>query len=1790
MAGVATVNFRNIQGWKAIFISLLLVTGFLQPTAVSAAVNPTLSGFVRNAADSSPIANVKVHLYGGYYGKSTKTAVDGSFTFSEVPSGSYKLYAYSGGLNDGSTPIYFSKSVAISLGSENLETNLDLTPYQTGSRTFSAVIEGSGLPVPAQLNLGMYCYRENGGESYNYNTSGALTSAETKTLTFVNLPDLRSCTYYVRSSLADGSERSLVYYGQADLTLSNSTNVSVTLKPLSSAVVSGKLVSSQNSALGIPNAYIHAHLDDPHTSWNMSTKTDGQGNFSLTKVPNGEIKIEVYPANSEANGYYFEKINSYSFTSNGSRTDLQVSLDPFPVGEQFIVGTVKDINNVGIPGATVTMNLVTRARAASYSVVTNNNGSFTRADLPEGTYQVSVSAQGFLGSYSKQIYVGQGFPGSAGFKLVPVGSNVISGKLTNSESGQPIQGARVVAQLQKNSFGAYWSAQSLEVTAADGSYTITNVPNGTVSVNVIPSSTQGNDRYLPNRTSSSVTISGVDVALDLTLQPIPTGPASVTGKVVNLKTSAPIPNVSVFLNCYLKTTQWIKLRAITNTDGDYIFPNMAKGFKCNYWASGSDLALVARSKEESFFTVGSENTNLDTVYLLGKTDKSISGAIQDSTGQIKDFSSLVVNARYILDSERSIWIGSTNVEANGSFEFSRMYEYIEGAVVELRVYSSGDETNSNVLFYQNNKPKVIPYLGESISSQIISIEGIAPGDAQVSGTITNKNTGLPIAGITVGLSEDLYDSTKGYAYRNVWTKTDYNGNYNFGNIRRGANVNLNVYDSDWPSDFNSANAWFVLKSNEYSKVKNFALLPRATGTGAVTGILKTPEGESIAGVEIQIERKGADHFSSTVTTNSDGSFVFSDLAKGTYSFVAYPDSQVNGRAEFKNVAYSNRVITLVNSDSVISNFDLRVSRYATGPTTLRGQLWDQLNDKPIENQRVEISGDWRRFPGGSTTTDSQGNWEFVGLAAGEYSVTYSADYQEGQFQKLPPRISVSVSGAPLQTLDRSLANPITNSSNRLELYVLDADTYQPIPNTYVYLRLQDSNFEGAYTTDSHGKLEVSGLLPGEYYIYTQADGYWGGEQDITIIDDQLKKSKLLLKPGNKIGTITGYVKDQWGNPLVDASVFASHDVNFRYFGGNEGSEARTDDSGFYSLSGIPTEKEITLYVSSPNDGNFANYQSKFVLTKDRKDLVDFDVVLKEGAAITGRLEVSDSIEVGSLNVQVMSHATGEFLGSAQVDQDGTFNISNLASGEVDIFVNQWSNQLLDEGEVSSIAFGFVKRMSASTAVLASEKSSSTKITLTGGSSYDLGVISTQLGGSISGQVKVVSNNIPTANFQRSVMVSLQRLGAEGWVDLSNSIQTWTSGWEGGYFTLSGIPDGQYKVSFSEPWPSGTPLTSTYFGSSNPEAATLVTISNSKNVQNVDVVMTVPAPDLAPIAADTVNLNPILEDAVTATGTSQNTGEVTIDLGEVFAGTWVAVTTEISNNMVSAQSLPAVRRASTPSAVISTTGWRQVGPDGKLTIRVSSSGDAKVVVQDETNKVIGWTTVTVSKIVENSQLNSGGGGGGGGGAAAPKMKSPPKLFGDLKLGGTLIASVGEWISTSPLAYSYRWFSCKSHVEAGKVIAIIDGCDLIEGQVSETYLIREKDLVGFIAVEVTANDKVSQVPYATATLSPITANQTVVLEKAPKISGTPRVGKKLTISKFTLSSEAKSVSTRYKWYRCSSKVLEDAALKTKCSAISGAVSSNYKITKKDKSRFIVLKLSVTHETGFLSIIKSTSSKVK
>jgi hypothetical protein len=293
-------------------------------------------------------------------------------------------------------------------------------------------------------------------------------------------------------------------------------------------------VSSTVAAVGTVTGKVTNTAGAPISGASVSdggngTITGSDGAFTL-QLPAGTATLTAALA-----GY---QNASESVTVTAGQTTQAATLQIQPVNPGNVTGSVVNSSGAGLSGASVS--------AAGLSTISAADGSYAFNNLPAGQTTIKASLTGFQSGSTTVSVVAATTTTAPAITLVS-GSGSITGSVKNT-SGGAIVGASV-------GFGGGTAA-----TDANGNYTLTGVPVGTVQLVASASGFQS--------VTQSVTVGGGNTSTaNFTLAAVPAG-GTVTGKITNASSGAILAAATV---------SWSGGSTTTNTSGIYTLTNVTPG-------------------------------------------------------------------------------------------------------------------------------------------------------------------------------------------------------------------------------------------------------------------------------------------------------------------------------------------------------------------------------------------------------------------------------------------------------------------------------------------------------------------------------------------------------------------------------------------------------------------------------------------------------------------------------------------------------------------------------------------------------------------------------------------------------------------------------------------------------------------------------------------------------------------------------------------------------------------------------------------------------------------------------------------------------------------------------------------------------------------------------------------------------------------------------------------------------------------------------------------------------------
>ena len=351
----------------------------------------SISGTVRDG-EGNPIAGAQVTVSRQpcCLGDGATTAADGTYTVSDLPPGSYSVFADAVGYvgaywNDGGSP---GSATYVDVAGGADVAGIDFALGPTGSIS-GTVTDSHGAPI-AGATVSAWAIECCGG-------GGSATTAADGTYT---IDDLDPASYEVFASAngyaAEYYDNTYDYSSGTPVGVSEgTTHEGIDFSLVDGASISGTVLAQDGTPLA--NAYVDAS-SMPCCVGGGAAPTDAGGHYTVGNLPAGSYSLQVY-----ANGYptqYYDGVYDTSTATavtvsvGEARTGIDFQLQP---GGQ-ITGTVT-ADGSPVAGAYVSAYPAGGCCGYGGGTTTASDGTYTIDTLAPGSYVVSVSAQSFVPQY-----------------------------------------------------------------------------------------------------------------------------------------------------------------------------------------------------------------------------------------------------------------------------------------------------------------------------------------------------------------------------------------------------------------------------------------------------------------------------------------------------------------------------------------------------------------------------------------------------------------------------------------------------------------------------------------------------------------------------------------------------------------------------------------------------------------------------------------------------------------------------------------------------------------------------------------------------------------------------------------------------------------------------------------------------------------------------------------------------------------------------------------------------------------------------------------------------------------------------------------------------------------------------------------------------------------------------------------------------------------------------------------------------------------------------------------------
>jgi hypothetical protein len=1017
-----------------------------------------------------------------------------------------------------------------------------------------------------------------------------------------------------------------------------------------------------------------------------NTLTKEDGSFSIGNVTPGDITIEA-----SKTGYRTVAATGTVTAGSGLFFNAQLVTQSPPPTTGSVTGRVLDAaTNRPLIGASVVL-----TADPAITTFTDSYGMFTLSGILQGNQKVEFALRGYA-TLAITANVSAGSTVNLGAVILSPNppASAIRGTVTDAFTGQPLSGATVT-------IGGSFSGTT--VTGVDGTFVVSGVPPGTVTV------TASKSGYYPVIVTGSVTAGG-ELFLTPQLSAIPPQPTTGTiiGKVIDALTNEPLFGVTITLQSNTS------INAISNATGGFTLAEIPPGtqrvdFSLPGYATSSitvDIAAGILVDIRSFPLSANPTTGI------------IRGTITDAAGG-QPLSGVTVTVT-------GSFSGSAVTGAEGSFEFSE----IPPGNVELTASKPG--------YYEVTGTGMIVAGGGQIFSPQMTVIPPQPTTGTVTGQIVDASTSQPLSGVSVVVDSDTA----------IHSETDATGSFMLSDIPAGLqNIRFSLSGYSAVSAKLDIAAGFVidigtlpLSSNPTTGVLKGSITDAESGQpmeGATISFSGSSDGSAITGIEgtflvpevapgeisITVSKAGYYPMIGDVTVVS-GSVLFFKL-----QLTAIPPQPTTGTIMGRivdgitNEPLSGVSVMLKSNPTIASMtdaaggfvlanippgnqaFEFSLSGYATSTATLeiaagfivnvgtlplfsnpttgiiKGLISD-IDGRPLSGATITITGSFT----GSAVTGAEGTFIFPQASPGDVTITISkAGYDPVTGTGTFSAGGVLVANVPLR---ETLPVPTTGD---LSGKVLDGATLAPVQGAIVYLL-----GESPITTDAQGAFTMGNLLPGTYEVTVSASGYVSQNYQIMIVAGVNAEMEIYLAPLLQSTTITGRVIDSsTGMPIAGAGVMVA------------GSSFATNTAadGSYSLMGINL-LEFSIRASSTGydsgivqvtTNGFGIYQADFQLVPSRRSVISITTLAADNPAYHAYDSVTISAAIfnsgtatveGLVNLSIIN-PLGEVVNVQEAiwsDEEGVaHNRFNFAPGTSTPVAFHWDTGFSPPGDYKLIA-------------------------------------------------------------------------------------------------------------------------------------------------------------------------------------------------------------------------------------------------------------------------------------------------------------------------------------------------------------------------------------------------------------------------------------------------------------------------------------------------------------------------
>ncbi|MBN9105034.1 MAG: carboxypeptidase regulatory-like domain-containing protein [Propionibacteriaceae bacterium] len=1205
------------------------------------AATGSVSGTVRGGG--SGLAHVLVTLYRAegdadaptfHKVDSTRSDVDGSYSFTEVANGTYSLFFDdSSGYLDRWLGGFADSAKAVTFRVTGSAVEADDISLPLGA-TVSGLVKGDGGPL-ADASVTLYTSCGHGCTNWKASTS----TGSDGHYTFTGLEDDVYSLYVTAIGYVSQWFGGSFYQASAQtFATATASTVLPDVQLQHGGSISGT-VNGDSGALTSVEVDLYGYLSDgqyfTQVAW---TYTDSSGEYSFPNLPDGVFTLRVHGSGD----YVTQWLGSAPSSATATRLTIANKSAITQDVQLTIGGSVSGtVTQDGTPISGYLYLYTWNSGAADYVTSTWTDGSsYSFTGLPSGDYTLELHRSGtwtWLGGATnsndaQKFTIVAPAPTVQNFALTTAGGTV-SGMVTAGDVAQP----NVYLRLDKFSNGYADSVTSV-YTDSEGHFFFTGLADGEYTLYFSGSGDYG-QQYLGGTWNYAIATrftiaSASSVTQNFALVRGQTVAGTVTGD------NGPLANVNVQLyssGAYLWSTS-------TGSDGTYSIRGVVPGTYTvqfsnagvyqNAWLGGA-----TNSDDADTFTVPADDPIVADIQLV--RGGTVSGTISGADGGL----------------------GNVQIQLSGNSYYKTVYTNYDGT---YRFQGLADGTYSLWISGTGG------YISTTTSTFMIQGANSVVRDVRltkggtVSGTVTGGGAGL--ASVPVYLHQWWAGGGTSYV-SNVQTNPD--GTYSLTGLADGTYTlyfyGTGNYVSDWLGGVaDSADAQTFTISGGNTVVENEAMTLGGTVAGNVTG-----GGLGLANSYVTLYDADGGLVRDTYTSTT-GTYTITGVRAGTYTlhFGGAGDYVGKWLGDGSSSATAT-TFTVTAGGTVTRDAQLALGGSVSGTISGGGTA---LAGAEVELYRLYVEDgytetDWVA----STESGASGGYRLAGLEPGTYSLVASADgYVRawlGGASSADSATTFTITSSEAMTgrdLDLTKAATISGTVTGAHGEGV-ADVYVKF---YRYVSGSNADYADGYdyqtstSTASDGHYSIGNLPPGTYKVEFAAwntdyvSEWWDGKYSeaaadtVTVASGQTKTANATLGTGV---TVTGHATEVGGAALPDGTVVELQRwyPASNYWDEEDSTELAAD--GAYSFTRL-TPGDTYRLVTRPFGRDYASD----TFTRATEGTVTVDLSVPSGAWVSGRVLDENSAVVRNVELTAWDRA-GRRAGLVSWNGDA-FTVKGLFQG------------------------------------------------------------------------------------------------------------------------------------------------------------------------------------------------------------------------------------------------------------------------------------------------------------------------------------------------------------------------------------------------------------------------------------------------------------------------------------------------------------------------------------------------